>query len=240
MNLGPAAGATLAQQVLDYSKKLKKTEVWLTPPSVTIPAVAGVVKSSPVKFGSQNVYSALSGAFTGEVCSPMLKEVGCSFALTGHSERRHVFGEPNSLVIDRTIGALKGGLQTIFCVGETLKERTLGRIKETVRSQLAPLFREDFTAELSRNLVIAYEPVWAIGTGHVASREQIAEAFELLSYLWSRLTSAALPPILYGGSVDPNNISSILSMSAVGGCLVGGASIDFEKFRRLIDACEAR
>ena len=240
MNLGPEAARGLAQKVRALATNLVHTEVWVTPPMVSLPAVAQELHGSAVKLGAQNVHWAAQGAFTGEVSVPMLRELSCSYALTGHSERRMHFAESADLVAKRTLGALKSGITVVFCVGETLAERERGDTKQVLRAQLAPLFTAEFTPEISPNLVLAYEPVWAIGTGKVATPDQIAETTGELFELWKQLTSHPLPPLLYGGSVDPTNCEAILNVDGVCGCLIGGASIVPEKLQAMIQISEAR
>jgi triosephosphate isomerase (TIM) len=237
MNLGLSKAQELATQFLPLSKNLKRSEIWFTPPFTSIGVVAQAIKGSSVRLGAQNVHWAENGAFTGEVSVGMLRECGCSYALTGHSERRHVFGETSELVAKRTLGALKTGFTVILCIGEKLEEREQGRTLDVIKAQLAPVLKE-LTPDLSHNLVLAYEPVWAIGTGKVASVNDIEETHRGIVAHWEKSTSGGCPPILYGGSVDPDNVGAILKIDAVGGCLIGGASIHVEKFPKIVTIAE--
>ncbi len=237
MNLGPAKAMEMAAHFLPLAKNLQKSEIWVTPPFTSIAAVTDVLKGSKIRVGAQNVHWAESGAFTGEVSVAMLRECGCSYAITGHSERRHVFGETSELVAKRTLGALKSGLCVILCVGEKLDERENGATLEVIKAQLAPVLKE-LTPELAKNLVLAYEPVWAIGTGKVAAIKDIEETHQGIIGHWQKSCAAPCPPILYGGSVDPDNATAILKVQGVGGCLIGGASIHPEKFPKLVAIAE--
>ena len=237
MNLGAAKARELAAHFLPLSRSLKRSQIWFTPPFASLGAVAEVIKGSNARLGAQNVHWAESGAFTGEVSVGMLRECGCSYAITGHSERRHVFGETSELVAKRTIGALKTGFTIILCIGEKLEERTQGRTLDVIKEQLAPVLRE-LSPELAKNLVLAYEPVWAIGTGKVASIQDIAETHQGIIEHWQKSTGDACPAILYGGSVDQDNAAAILKLEEVAGCLIGGASIHTEKFPKIVAISE--
>lgn len=191
-----------------------------------------------VGVGGQNVYPADNGAFTGEICPAMLLDAGCSWVLTGHSERRHIFGETSSLVGRKTAFALSKGLCVIFCIGETLAEREGGRLEAVLREQLSEGLRDVAKSDLSR-LAVAYEPVWAIGTGKVASEEDIlnAHAFVRQELITAHgMESGEIISILYGGSVKPDNAGAILSLDNVNGLLVGGASLQAESFVNIIRA----
>ncbi len=237
MNLGIAASREMAEVAKTASLRAKKCEIWLAPSSVCIPEVINVSRGSTIHVGAQNVHGAEKGAFTGELSVSMLREAGCSFAITGHSERRHVFGESSKLCAERTAGALKAGLCVIFCVGEKLESRASGKTMQVIEEQLAPLFDSIDKNEFS-SLIIAYEPVWAIGTGKVATPHEIDETHLQIAALWSKATSAEAPAILYGGSVDPDNVGSIVTLKSVAGCLIGGASIHPQKFSTIVEIAE--
>jgi triosephosphate isomerase len=168
---------------------------------------------------AQNCHWESEGAFTGEVSAPMLRELGAYGTLVGHSERRQYFGETDETVARRCSAALEGGLNVIACVGETLAEREAGQTDEVLRRQVGVLEADD-------NLVIAYEPIWAIGTGKTATPEMAQQAHETIKSLLDL-------PVLYGGSVKPENAAELLSQSAVDGALVGGASLDLDSFAAL-------
>lgn len=237
MNLSAADSAKLAAAFKEASVGLKKSEVWVAPSPTAIPAVAEALKGSNVRYGGQNVY-APEGAFTGEVSVSMLKEFGCTFSIVGHSERRHVFGETDALVVKRTVVALQAQFGICFCIGEKLDERESGNTRAVLERQLKPLIEaiKDLDQSL---LVIAYEPVWAIGTGKVATLEEIEDAHKFVVDYWKSESGKTCPPILYGGSVTPDNYGPILKLDSVSGALVGGASLSIEKFGKLIEISEA-
>lgn len=239
MNLGPAAAHEIASQLAGYPFNHDEVEVWITPPATSIPVALQAVSERPVvKVGSQNVHWAASGAFTGEISPSFLKELGCSFAIVGHSERRAIFGESDEMVAKRMSGSLSAGLDTILCIGETAEERETGATNDVISKQLGSAFSA-LPEVLTSRLVVAYEPVWAIGTGKVASNEDIVDAHSLIRELCkSRLPDTEVA-ILYGGSVNPDNFGTISKLENVDGALVGGASIKFDQFARLIDICKA-
>lgn len=204
---------------LSIRQVLKETSVqaWVAPPTESIHDVYEVLSGSEILVGSQNVWPE-KGAFTGELSADSLKGIGGSFSIVGHSERRHVFGESHKLILRRAKGALEAGLKVIFCVGETLKEREAGKTLSVVENQLEGV---------SDKVMIAYEPVWAIGTGKVASAADIKEVH---SFIYSRLKTE----ILYGGSVTDQNFGDILKVPYTSGALVGGASLKAQSFVDLV------
>ena len=246
MNLDRSSGAELAKRLGVAAQELRTTELWIAPPTALLSTVAGALGAySPVRLGGQNVFWEKSGAFTGEVSAPMLLELGCSFALTGHSERRTLFGETDATAAARTVGALEGGIAAIFCIGETLEERTAGRMKVRLRDQLGALeialSRDAIKSTLpllieEGKLLIAYEPVWAIGTGKVASSTEVEEAHCEIQRLWTEGMNLPTPIILYGGSVTPDNSRELAQVPAVDGFLVGGASLDVSRFAAIFEA----
>jgi triosephosphate isomerase (TIM) len=201
------------------------------PPAVSLSAAAESVAGGPVRLGVQNVHWEASGAFTGETSVAMAREAGAEFALIGHSERRHVFGETDEEVCRKVKSVLAGGLTPVVCVGETLEERRAGRLEEVILRQLDAAL--DGVGESVADILIAYEPVWAIGTGETAMPDDAAAAHGTLR---SRLVEClgaergAEVPILYGGSVKPANAAELLSAQDVDGVLVGGASLEAESF----------
>ena len=242
MNLGPAAGEGLAKEVSGYAATVSRTEVWVAPPFLTIPAVATALKGGAVALGSQNVHWEGSGAYTGEISVPMLQEVGASFAIVGHSERRTIFCESSELVSRRTVAALKAGFGAVLCIGETLDERESNRTEQVLAEQFSPVFAElsKLSADQVARLVLAYEPVWAIGTGKVASLDQISETHAFIADHWSKNLAHSCPAILYGGSVKPDNFADIIKIDHVNGALVGGASLKADQFTELIRIAESR
>lgn len=228
MNLTAKNAVALAHAIMPVTAKLRRTQVGLAPSFTAIATVAQRIAGSGIQLGGQNVCGEAKGAFTGEISVEMLRELGCSFAIIGHSERRHTFGESIEIVARRVHGALSQAFATILCVGETLAERDAGRTLEVLDQQLAALEGLRYGSRLT----IAYEPVWAIGTGRVASPDLIASAHQHLAQRLEHLGGPA--PILYGGSVNPGNLREILQVPHVDGALVGGASLSAETFSELL------
>ena len=238
MNLSAGTSRALAQAFVELSRDLTKTEVWIAPTFTAIPGTAEVVSGSNVKLGAQNVWGP-EGAFTGEVSAGMLKVFGCSFAFVGHSERRHIFGESDDTVVRRALVGIDSQLCVIFCVGETLSERESKKTESVLERQVSTLI--DKLEDRSKfSLVLAYEPVWAIGTGKVASIKEIEDAHGFLKDFWKKRHPSHVPPILYGGSVTSDNFAEIATLKDVSGGLIGGASLSAEKFRALVQISEAR
>ncbi len=236
MNLLAAAGTSLAQTLAaKYSSAA--AEILVCPAFPYLSSVAGVVRGSAVQLGGQNLYFEPQGAFTGEVCGDMLADVGCGWVLIGHSERRQFFGDTDELIAKKVTAAFKHGLKVVLCVGELLAERQEGQTEAILTRQLLGL--SQVSAEQMANLVVAYEPVWAIGTGVTASNEQAQQAHAFIrSQLQSRFGSvvAQATRILYGGSVKPDNALSLMTQTDVDGALVGGASLKADSFTAIIEA----
>ena len=211
-------------------------EILIFPPAVSLAAAAGAAPSG-VALGVQNIHWEDAGAFTGETSAPMAREAGARFALVGHSERRHVFGETDAQVRRKVEACLRHGLVPVVCVGETLEERRAGRLAGVILRQLGAVMDPLAGADGARFLV-AYEPVWAIGTGETATPGDASEAHAILrTRLAESLGSAAGGvPILYGGSVKPGNAADLLSAPEVDGVLVGGASLDPASFAAIAAA----
>lgn len=215
---------------------LPNCEVIVAPPFVSISAAVEAARGSGIQVAGQNLYWEDKGAFTGEISGPLLRATGCTHVIVGHSERRQHFGETDATVNRRIMAAMRAGLVPIFCVGETLEERETGRTFEVVRTQVRAGLGEIRPPDPLR-FVIAYEPVWAIGTGHTATPEQAQEvhAFlrEELDSLLGRDASQAMR-ILYGGSVKPSNARGLMDCADIDGGLVGGASLKSEDFLGII------
>uniref|UniRef100_UPI004056B820 triose-phosphate isomerase n=1 Tax=Candidatus Electronema sp. TaxID=2698783 RepID=UPI004056B820 len=225
MYLTRTEAVALASAVAAASKGLTDREVMIAPPFTALAAVKEAVAGSPVKVAAQNVGWEKEGAFTGEISPPMLLDAGVEMVIIGHSERRHVFGESNAMVNRRLRAALQHGLLPILCVGETLAEREAGSTFIVVEEQLAQGLA-DVTAAQMDSVVVAYEPVWAIGTGKTASNAQAQEVHAFIRAVLSRLyekTLAERVRILYGGSVKPENVDSLMAQADIDGVLVGGA-----------------
>jgi len=190
-----------------------------------------------VELGAQDVYPSEEGAFTGEISPAQIQDCGATWVLAGHSERRHIIGESPALIARKVQFALQKNLSVMLCIGETLEEREAGKLEHVLRGQIESVARVVEPQYLSR-FAIAYEPVWAIGTGRVASEADILDAHAMVRRLLSTSfgSPAASLPILYGGSVKPNNASSILALDNVNGVLVGGASLKAESFEAIIRA----
>jgi triosephosphate isomerase len=211
-------------------------EVVLAPPFTALDAVGREIAGTAIRLGAQNVYWEPKGAFTGEVSVGMLKEAGCAYVIVGHSERRQLFGESNETVHKRLVAALGAGLVPIVCVGETLEEREAEATDAVIARQVESACGR-LRAEQLAGCVLAYEPVWAIGTGRTATPEQ-AQAVHLairrqLTSLGSA-TTAERVRILYGGSVKPDNVDALMAEADIDGALVGGASLDAESFTRIV------
>jgi triosephosphate isomerase len=212
-------------------------EVLLIPPFTALQAVANEIQSLPgYSVGAQNFYPADHGAFTGEISPDMLLDHGCSFALAGHSERRHVLGESNEFVGQKVHFGLDKGLGMILCIGETLTQREDGRLEKVLVDQLSAALSGLQVSNLADKLLVAYEPVWAIGTGKVAQPDDIAQAHALVRQQLEALLPQAGQSvrILYGGSVKPDNIRQIIGIDNVNGVLVGGAGLEAESMAKIV------
>ena len=229
MNGLRADGLALARAVAARAGEPHACELLVCPPFTLAAAVGEAIAGSGVALGGQDCHPAPSGAFTGCISAEMLRDAGCSHVIVGHSERRHACGETDAEVRAKTEAAWRAGLIAIICVGETSGEREAGRAVEIVSSQLAGSLPDRASAE---NLVVAYEPVWAIGTGLTPTRGDIEEMHGAI-----RRGIPAATRILYGGSVNPKNAAEILSLSEVDGALVGGASLKAEDFWAIAQAC---
>lgn len=241
MNADSHSSITLAQAIVTGSGQIagERAKILLCPPFVYIPAVVQAVSSSRVAVGAQNMYFEQKGAFTGEISAAMLKDIGCSYVLCGHSERRHVIGEIDELINKKVSAAISGGLLPILCVGELIEERKANKTTEVVTRQikkgLSGLGEEKMSA-----VTIAYEPVWAIGTGLTATPEQAQEVHALIRKLLAELYNKDLAEnihILYGGSVKPDNAGELIQKKDIDGLLVGGASLKTDDFLGIIRAC---
>jgi triosephosphate isomerase (TIM) len=216
MYKGQAETAEFCIELKRSLADLEAVDVAVCPPFPSLAVAVQILAGTDIAVAAQNVHWEGEGPFTGEVSAPMLRELGVYGAIVGHSERRQLFGETDEGVAKRTRAALDAGLSVIACVGETEEERESGETEDVLRRQVSVLEAED-------NLVVAYEPVWAIGTGKTATPEITQEAHEFIKGLLD-------VPVLYGGSVKPENAEELLSLPAVDGALVGGASLDVESF----------
>jgi triosephosphate isomerase len=237
MNLSPSQAADFARSMRGDLPPLTNTSVWVSPPIISAAHVARELAGSPIKVGAQNIHWENSGAFTGETAPIFAKDLGLSFSLVGHSERRSLFGETSEQVARRMKGALDADLTPIVCMGETEAERAMGLTEKILDAQLEPLYPH-LTPETARKVILAYEPVWAIGTGKVASEDEIQATHKYIQDSWMEQGYEAPPTILYGGSVNPQNCAGIIALPAVQGALVGGASIKLSQWLELIRISE--
>ncbi|GIV97859.1 MAG: triosephosphate isomerase [Herpetosiphonaceae bacterium] len=226
---------SLAQAVAD-DLRFDDREVLICPPFTALQAVRAVVEGTPLALGAQNMHWAEQGAYTGEISPLMLRDLGCSYVILGHSERRQYFGEDDALINRKVRSALEHGLRPILCVGETKAQRDAGNAKTVVLGQVR-LCLEQVTAEQMHSLVIAYEPVWAIGTGDTATPADAQEMHEAIRNTLADLYGSQVADqvrIQYGGSVKPDNIDDLMAQSDIDGALVGGASLKAGDFRRIV------
>jgi triosephosphate isomerase len=238
MNLDRSRATELTEAVVGRSQEAGGVELVLCPPGVYLGAVGAALKivdgTSPsgVALGGQNMHDKASGAFTGEVAPPMLVDLGCRYVILGHSERRSLFGETDAIVNAKTKAALAAGLTPIVCVGESLEEREGGRTQAVVTAQVKGSLAGLSPSDLER-IVVAYEPVWAIGTGKVATPAQAQEVHALIRGLLGSMASpdvAGRVRIQYGGSVKPDNAADLAAQPDIDGALVGGASLKADDF----------
>jgi triosephosphate isomerase (TIM) len=236
MHGNQAANAELLSNLLRALPVLSHVDVAVCPPFVYLASVDKQLAGSAVKLGAQNLSTEVQGAFTGEISAPMLRECGCKFVIVGHSERRQLFGETDEQVAAKASVALHNGLTPIVCVGESLAEREAGNTLAVIGRQLNAIQKVLSTAEL-KQIVIAYEPIWAIGTGRTATPEQ-AQAVHRFIRQQMQLQQADAALILYGGSVKAENAHALFAQADIDGGLVGGASLNAEEFVAICKAAE--
>ena len=239
MNKNIGESIDLANYIKRALYNIEEIEIVICPPYTSLSDVKEVIMGTNIKLGAQDCYWEKEGAFTGEVSAPMLKDVGCSYVIIGHSERRQFFGETNETVNKKARAVLKEGLMPIVCVGEKLAERNSGKTFEVVKNHvinsLAGLSKEEIL-----KTVIAYEPVWAIGTGVNATKEQAQEVHQYIRSLLEEAfgsDTAKSVRIQYGGSVKPENIKELIQQEDVDGALVGGASLKCDSFVQIVKSC---
>jgi triosephosphate isomerase len=243
MSHGGTSGVELAGAIVKSAREFTSVDLVIAPPFTVLAACAHEVDGSGVAVAAQNFFPKDSGAFTGEISAPMLRDSGCTYVIVGHSERRQLFGETNDSVADKTAAALNANLVPIVCVGETLAEREAGKTLDVVTHQVNAFLGA--IAAHAMPVAIAYEPVWAIGTGKVAGPAEAEEVHEHIRRMLVDDKSgkhpglAARTRILYGGSVKPDNASGLLACPNVDGALVGGASLDAASFGAIARAAQA-
>ena len=231
-----------ARRLTELVTVTDSVRVAVCPPFPYLHAVRGALDGSAIELGAQNAYCEQQGAFTGEVSPAMLKDIGCSLVILGHSERRHILGEPDELIRRKIEAALAVELDVIVCVGETLQERETGQTLSVIERQVRAAL-EGLSQRQVERIVIAYEPVWAIGTGHTATPEQAQEVHGAVRRLVGELFDPAMAErlvIQYGGSVKAANAAALLSQPDVDGALVGGASLKPDEFAGIVQAASAR
>jgi triosephosphate isomerase len=237
MNGDAAANEQLCERIVSGLSGAAMAELLVCPPFPYLEAVGRKLAGTAISLGAQNVSQHAAGAYTGEVSAAMLKDVGCDFVIVGHSERRAILGESSETVAEKFRAALKEGLTPILCVGETLEERTAGRMQEVIAEQLAPVL-EGPGIDAIASAVVAYEPVWAIGTGRTASPDQAQEVHLFIRNILAErnVDIAGGVRILYGGSVKGDNAAGLFSMPDIDGGLIGGASLNATEFLAIAEA----
>jgi triosephosphate isomerase len=236
MNMTATQARDLAGKLVPLVAGVKDRDIVLGPPFTALAAVAGTIKGTNIGLAAQNLHWEDKGAFTGEISAEMLLDSGCKYVIIGHSERRQYFGETDETVNKKLKQALKKGLAPIVCVGETLAEREAGKANEVIGLQISGGLK-DISADDMKKVVIAYEPVWAIGTGKTATPDQAQEIHAYIRQKVKDAYSAAIAEglrIQYGGSVTPENVASLMAKPDIDGALVGGASLKPETFAALV------
>ena len=232
----PQEAAETAEQLVEQVRDVSDVDIMIAPPFTALESVSRAIKNSPVALGAQDLYWEEEGAYTGEISAPMLKSMGCEYGIIGHSERRQYFGETDKTVNQKIQAAIRIGLKPVFCIGETEQEReseqTFSVLDKQVRKGLERLVLEQLDT-----LIIAYEPVWAIGTGKTATDDQAQEVHQFIRSLIEKSFGNELSKsirILYGGSVKPDNILNLMEMPDIDGALVGGASLSADSFSQIV------
>lgn len=236
MHLNLSEAINLADAIRSGLKGLEGKDVALCPPCLYLSAVSEILKGSGIYLGAQNGYSQLQGAFTGEVSFTMLKDAGCAFVIIGHSERRQLFNENNDFINKKIKSALSAGLNPILCVGETLEERQANTTERVIRQQIESGL-DDIGTDGFLNIIVAYEPVWAIGTGKNSAPEQVQDVHSFIRKLLVHLGGDAVARkvrIIYGGSVNSDNVAALSAQDDIDGALVGGASLKPESFVKIV------
>lgn len=238
MNVNSAEGAALAKDIVSIVGAQTDVIVCVCPTFTTLESVSKVVNESNIQLGAQNVHFEAAGAYTGEISAEMLRHLFCNFVILGHSERREYFGETDAIVNKKTLAALAANLKPIVCIGETLDEREAGQVNEVIKAQLEAAL-VGVTADSADALIIAYEPVWAIGTGKTATPEMAEAVHATIRCLLAGLIgedAAEKVRILYGGSMKPENADELLAQKNIDGGLIGGAALKANSFAALVES----
>ena len=241
MNVKPSETAALIKAVAEATKDYSNVEIVCCTPAIDVPAAVEAAKGTAVGVGTENCHWKESGAYTGEISTGMIVDAGCKYVITGHSERRQYFGETDETVNLRTRAAIAAGLTVMMCIGETLEEREAGKLVEVIERQMN-VGLKDVTAADCAKLVIAYEPVWAIGTGKTATPDQAQEVHALIRATLAKLVGAETAEtvrIQYGGSMKPGNAVELLAKKDIDGGLIGGAALKAADFAGIIAAAAA-
>jgi triosephosphate isomerase len=238
MHKTPADAVALVQELAAAIGRQSDVDVLVCPPFTALDGVAGAIEGSTLKLGAQNMHAEANGAFTGEISAPMLRALFVTHVILGHSERRTLFGEQDAFFNQKVLAAIKHQLRPILCVGETLGEREAGNTLKVVQTQLEAGL-EGVGKEQAPGVIVAYEPVWAIGTGKVATSDQAQEVHAFIRGLLTKLFGDAIAQkvrILYGGSMKPANAAELLAQKDIDGGLIGGASLEARSFVELVKA----
>lgn len=238
MNTTSSEASLLVTELKSLVDDLNGVDIAVCPPFPYLAMTVNILKNSPIQVGSQNIYYEEKGAYTGEVAASMIQDIGCTSVILGHSERRHIFGETDQIVYKKIKKALDQDLSPIVCIGETLEQREGSETVEVIETQLKGCF-SDLSAPEMKKITIAYEPVWAIGTGRTATPEQAQEVHQQIrNWLRSQFESDIVDGlrIQYGGSVKPGNARDLMKQPDIDGALVGGASLKAEDFAAIIKA----
>jgi triosephosphate isomerase len=234
----PNEALSLVTEIVIAPPPRNDRDVVVCPPFVALSRVSHLIKGCPVKLGAQNVHPENEGAYTGEVSAPMLKELGCEYVIVGHSERRQYFAEDGAFIAGKLRAVFASQMTPILCVGEKLEEREVGKTDAVLEAHIREALGE-FDVTQVRGLVVAYEPVWAIGTGKTATPEMVVETHRFIRQLLEKMFGPGFANdtrIQYGGSVKPENAAELLSQNEIDGALVGGASLKAESFLRIVAA----
>lgn len=235
MNKSIKEAASFVEDFKKLVKNAKNVDVVICPPFTLLFKLNQSLKNSGIKLGAQNMHFEEKGAYTGEISPLMLKDAGCEYVILGHSERRQYFNEMDDLINKKVKSALKNKLKPILCIGETLQQRESNKTMGVIKTQLENCLNNVNEDEME-SVVVAYEPIWAIGTGKNATPEQAEEAHEFIRSLLLKLYNKKISDnvrIIYGGSVNPDNIKDLMKMKNINGALVGGASLDAKKFAQI-------
>ncbi|MCP4049290.1 MAG: triose-phosphate isomerase [bacterium] len=243
MNKTCSEAVDLITSLKERVGNISSLDIVVCPPYVSLREIKNIIKGSEIKLGAQNMYFELSGAYTGEISGEMLTDAGCEYTIIGHSERRMYFGETNGVVNKKVKAAFSQGLIPVICIGELLEDRVENKTFDVIKSQMIEGLKNLNTEVINskKEFIIAYEPVWAIGTGKVATPEQAQEVHAFirknLALIFNENTASATR-IQYGGSVKPDNMKALISQKDIDGALVGGASLKADSFSKIVEVCQ--